>query len=298
MVSPSAASEVAAPTLARPRRRGSAFLRAMRRNPLGVAGLAIIVLVALVALAAPLISPFGPTDQVARRLEAPSPPYLLGTDEFGRDILSRVIYGSRISLYVGLVSVSLALAAGGAVGMVAGYFGGRTDNLLMRLVDILFAIPSLVLAIVIAGLLGPSLTNAMIAIGIVYAPIYARLVRGEVLAVRNHLYIESARATGVGDLGLIARHILPNITAPLIVQTTLLLSTAILAEAALSFLGLGTQPPEPSWGTMLGSGRRYMELTPWVAIAPGIAIVITVLGFNLLGDGLRDALDPRLRGSE
>jgi ABC-type methionine transport system permease subunit len=163
---------------------------------------------------------------------------------------------------------------------------------------ILFAIPSLVLAIVIAGLLGPNLTNAMIAIGIVYAPIYARLVRGEVLAVRNHLYIESARATGVGDLGLVGRHILPNIMAPLIVQTTLLLSTAILAEAALSFLGLGTQPPDPSWGTMLGSGRRYMELTPWVAIAPGIAIVITVLGFNLLGDGLRDALDPRLRGSE
>lgn len=298
MVSSSAASEAATQAMARPRRRSSAFLRAMRRNPLGVTGLVIIAIVALVAITAPLISPYGPTDQVARRLEVPGPEHLLGTDEFGRDILSRVIYGSRISLYVGLVSVSLALVVGGAVGMVAGYFGGRTDNLLMRLVDILFAIPSLVLAIVIAGLLGPSLTNAMIAIGIVYAPIYARLVRGEVLAVRNHLYIESARAIGVGDLGLIMRHILPNITAPLIVQTTLLLSTAILAEASLSFLGLGTQPPEPSWGTMLGSGRRYMELTPWVAIAPGIAIVITVLGFNLLGDGLRDALDPRLRGSE
>jgi peptide/nickel transport system permease protein len=298
MVSSSAASEAAARALAPRRRRSSSFLRALRRNPLGLAGLAIIAFVALVALFAPLIAPHGPTEQVARRLQEPGPDYLLGTDEFGRDILSRVIFGSRISLYVGFVSVGLALITGGTLGMLAGYLGGRVDTGLMRLVDILFAIPSLVLAIVIAGLLGPSLTNAMIAIGIVYAPIYARLVRGEVLAVRNHLYIESARATGVGDMGMVARHILPNIMAPLIIQTTLLLSTAILAEAALSFLGLGTQPPDPSWGTMLGSGRRYMELTPWVAIAPGIAIVITVLGFNLLGDGLRDALDPRLRGSE
>lgn len=280
------------------RRRDLAFLRSLRRNPLGIAGLTIIILVTLLAILAPLLSPHGPTEQVARRLLEPSSDYLLGTDEFGRDIFSRVIYGSRISLYVGLISVSLALVSGGVLGLIAGYAGGRIDTLLMRLVDILFAIPSLVLAIVIAGLLGPSLTNAMIAIGIVYAPIYARLVRGEVLTVRNQLYIESARASGVGDLGMVVRHILPNITATLIVQTTLLLSTAILAEAALSFLGLGTQPPDPSWGTMLGSGRRYMELTPWVAIAPGIAIVITVLGFNLLGDGLRDALDPRLRGSE
>jgi peptide/nickel transport system permease protein len=280
------------------RRRAAAILRALRHNPLGLAGLLTIALVALVAILAPLLSPYGPTDQVANRLEEPSGEYLLGTDEFGRDILSRVIFGSRISLYVGVVSVGLALISGGAVGLVAGYFGRRTDTLLMRLVDILFAIPSLVLAIVIAGLLGPSLTNAMIAIGIVYAPIYARLVRGEVLAVRNQPYIEAAHAVGLGHGRLILRHILPNITAPLIIQTTLLLSTAILSEASLSFLGLGTQPPDPSWGTMLGSGRRYMELTPWVAIAPGLAIVTTVLGFNLLGDGLRDALDPRLRGSE
>jgi peptide/nickel transport system permease protein len=280
------------------RRRDLAFLRSLRRNPLGIAGLIIIILVVLLAIFAPILSPHGPTEQVARRLLEPSNDYILGTDEFGRDIFSRVIFGSRISLYVGLISVSLALVSGGVLGLIAGYAGGRIDNLLMRFVDILFAIPSLVLAIVIAGLLGPSLTNAMIAIGIVYAPIYARLVRGEVLTVRNQLYIESARASGVSNLGMVVRHILPNITATLIVQTTLLLSTAILAEAALSFLGLGTQPPDPSWGTMLGSGRRFMELTPWVAIAPGIAIVITVLGFNLLGDGLRDALDPRLRGSE
>lgn len=259
--------------------------------------MAIIALVVLAALLAPVISPYSPTAQVSRRLLEPGAQYLLGTDEFGRDIFSRVIHGSRISLYVGAVSVSLALAFGGALGLIAGYVGGRVDTLLMRLVDMLFAIPSLVLAIVIAGLLGPSLTNAMIAIGIVYAPIYARLVRGEMLAVRNYAYIEAARAVGVRPVGLIVRHFLPNIAAPLIVQTSLLLSTAILAEAALSFLGLGAQPPDPSWGAMLGSGRRFMELTPWVAIAPGIAIVITVLGFNLLGDGLRDALDPRLRGS-
>jgi peptide/nickel transport system permease protein len=283
---------------AAPRRRSSAVWRSLRRNPLGMTGIVIIVLVALVAVFAAQLADFGPTEQISKRLLEPGGPHVLGTDEFGRDILSRIIYGTRISLYVGLVSVSLALALGGSVGLMAGFLGGIVDDLVMRLVDILFAIPSLVLAIVIAGMLGPTLTNAMIAIGIVYAPIYARLVRGEVLAVRNLLYVESAHATGVGPFGIVFRHILPNITAPLIVQTSLLLSTAILAEASLSFLGLGTQPPDPSWGTMLGSGRKFMELTPWVAIAPGIAIVITVLGFNLLGDGLRDALDPRLRGSE
>lgn len=297
MTSPSAITDARTGSLLLQRRRTSPLIAAFRRNTPGLVGLAIIALVVLAALLAPVISPYSPTAQVSRRLLEPSAQYLLGTDEFGRDIFSRVIYGSRISLYVGAVSVSLALAFGGALGLISGYLGGRVDTLLMRLVDMLFAIPSLVLAIVIAGLLGPSLTNAMIAIGIVYAPIYARLVRGEMLAVRNYAYIEAARAVGVRPVGMIIRHFLPNIAAPLIVQTSLLLSTAILAEAALSFLGLGAQPPTPSWGAMLGSGRRFMELTPWVAIAPGIAIVITVLGFNLLGDGLRDALDPRLRGS-
>ncbi|MFQ3630775.1 ABC transporter permease [Roseiflexus sp.] len=297
MTSPSAITDARAGSLPLMRRRTRPLIAALRRNVPGLVGLAIVALVVLAALLAPIISPYSPTAQVSRRLLEPGAQYLLGTDEFGRDIFSRVIYGSRISLYVGAVSVSLALACGGALGLIAGYVGGRVDTLLMRLVDMLFAIPSLVLAIVIAGLLGPSLTNAMIAIGIVYAPIYARLVRGEMLAVRNYAYIEAAHAVGVRPVGLIFRHFLPNIAAPLIVQTSLLLSTAILAEAALSFLGLGAQPPDPSWGAMLGSGRRFMELTPWVAIAPGIAIVITVLGFNLLGDGLRDALDPRLRGS-
>ena len=297
MTSPSAITDTHTGNPAIRHRRILSFIAALSRNTPGFVGLVITAFVVLTAILAPIISPYSPTAQVSRRLLEPGAQYLLGTDEFGRDILSRVIYGSRISLYVGAVSVGLSLVFGSTMGLIAGYVGGRVDTLLMRLIDMLFAIPSLVLAIVIAGLLGPSLTNAMIAIGIVYAPIYTRLVRGEMLVVRNYAYIEAARAVGVDHVGLILRHFLPNIAAPLIIQTSLLLSTAILAEAALSFLGLGAQPPDPSWGAMLGSGRRFMELTPWVAIAPGIAIVITVLGFNLLGDGLRDALDPRLRGN-
>jgi peptide/nickel transport system permease protein len=271
--------------------------RILRGNPIGLTGLVIVLLVVIVALVAPVVSPYAPTSQLGRRLQLPSNQFLLGTDEFGRDILSRIIYGTQISLYVGAISVGMALLIGGLIGLVSGYFGGLLDNLLMRLIDIVFSIPSLILAIAIAGLLGPSLRNAMIAIGIVYAPTYARLVRAAVLTVKNLPYIEAATVIGSTTRNTIARHLLPNITPPMIVQTSLLLSTAILSEAALSFLGLGTQPPDPSWGTMLGSGRKFMELSPWVAIAPGIAIVITVLGFNFLGDGLRDALDPRLRGS-
>ncbi len=272
-------------------------LRTLRHNPIGLMGLIIVLVVMIIALIAPLISPYTPTAQLGRRLQLPSDRFFLGTDEFGRDILSRIIYGARISLYVGAISVGMALLIGGLIGLVSGFFGGLLDNLLMRLIDIVFSIPSLILAIVIAGLLGPNLRNAMIAIGIVYAPTYARLVRATVLTVKNLPYIEAATVIGSTTWNTITRHLLPNITPPMIVQTSLLLSTAILAEAALSFLGLGTQPPDPSWGTMLGSGRKFMELAPWVAVAPGIAIVITVLGFNFLGDGLRDALDPRLRGS-
>ena len=277
--------------------RGSTMLKTLRRNPIGLMGLIIVLLVVVVALIAPLISPYSPTTQLGRRLLLPNNRFFFGTDEFGRDILSRIIYGTRISLYVGAISVGLALLIGGLIGLVSGYFGGLLDNVLMRLVDIVFAIPSLILAIAIAGLLGPSLRNAMIAIGIVYAPTYARLVRAAVLSIKNLPYIEAATLIGGTTWHTITRHLIPNIMPPLIVQTSLLLSTAILSEASLSFLGLGTQPPDPSWGTMLGSGRKFMELSPWVAIAPGIAIVITVLGFNFLGDGLRDALDPRLRGS-
>jgi peptide/nickel transport system permease protein len=259
-------------------------------------GAGIILFVVLVAVFAGAIAPDDPTAQIARRLQPPSAEHLLGTDEFGRDQFSRLVYGSRISLYVGILSVALALATGATLGIVAGYYGGTVDNLVMRVIDSVFAFPSLLLAIAITGILGPSLTNAMLAIGIVSAPTYARLGRGAVLSATANEFVTAARALGASDRRIILRHVLPNVLAPLIVQTSLSFSTAILAEASLSFLGLGTQPPDPSWGTMLGAGRRYMEGAPWVAVFPGVAITVTVLGFNLLGDGLRDALDPRLRG--
>jgi peptide/nickel transport system permease protein len=270
--------------------------RAVRRYPIGFLGAAIVLLVLLLAVTADVITPYDPAWQVDERLMPPNADYVLGLDEFGRDVYSRIIYGARISLYVGMVSVvCIALPIGVTLGVVAGYFRGWVDNLVSRVVDVMFAFPSIILAIVIVGILGPSLTNAMVAIGIVYAPTFARVARGSTLAVANLDYVMASRTIGARHGRIIFRRILPNIAAPLIVQTTLALSTAILAEAALSFLGLGTQPPTPSWGTMLGTGRRYMELAPWVAIYPGVAIMIAVLGFNLAGDGLRDALDPRLR---
>ena len=277
------------PTLAR--QVGQFF----RQNRIGAIGVVVIILVILVAIAAPIISPYKPTSQDAKRLLPPSAQYYLGTDELGRDVFSRIVYGSRISLQVGIIAVTIALALGATIGVLSGYIGGTFDNLLMRLVDIMFSIPSLVLAIVIAGLLGSSITNAMIAIGITYAPAFARVTRGSVLSVKNEVYLEAARVVGGRDLHIIWHYILPNIIAPVIVLTTLQMSTAILTEAALSFLGLGTQPPDPSWGVMLSNGRKFMESAPWVAVFPGLAIVVAVLGFNFLGDGLRDALDPRLR---
>jgi peptide/nickel transport system permease protein len=265
------------------------------RNPIGLVGAAIVLLTVLVALLAPVISPFPPSAQGFGRLMPPSAAHWMGTDELGRDQLSRIIYGARVSLQVGAVSVALALVAGACVGVLAGFYRGWLDDWLMRGVDIVFAFPGLVLAIVIAGLLGPSRTNAMIAIGILYAPAFARVIRGSVLAVMADSYIEAARVVGASDARMMLRHLLPNIMAPIIVLTTIYLSTAILSEAALSFLGLGTQPPEPSWGGMLNAARRFMELAPWLAIFPGGAIMLVVLGFNFLGDGLRDILDPRIR---
>lgn len=270
-------------------------MRLIRRNPIGTIGAVIILIVLIVAVAAPLIAPHSPTAQDGRRLQPPSATYPLGTDELGRDVFSRIVYGARISLYVGIIAVSIALVLGGTVGLLSGWLGGMFDSTMMRGVDMLFAFPGIVLAIVIAGLLGPSITNAMIAIGIIYAPAYARVTRGAVLQVKNEQYIEAAHTVGGAPTHILGRHVMPNIMPPLIVLTTLSMSTAILTEAALSFLGLGTQPPDPSWGTMLSNGRRFMEIAPWVAIFPGLAIMIAVLGFNFLGDGLRDALDPRLR---
>ncbi len=290
-------------TLAIPRARAATrrlqkgrMWRPIQRYPIGFLGAAIVVLVVVLAISADLITPYDPVWQIDERLTPPNADYILGLDEFGRDVFSRIIYGARVSLYAGIVSViAIALPIGSVLGVLAGYFRGWIDTLLSRLVDIMFAFPALLLAITIVGVLGPSLTNTMIAIGIVYAPTFARIARGSTLGVANLDYITASRTIGAGSQRIIVRHVLPNIAAPLIVQTTLALSTAILIEATLSFLGLGTQPPMPSWGTMLGTGRRYMELAPWVAIYPGVAIMIAVLGFNLAGDGLRDALDPRLR---
>jgi len=265
------------------------------RNPIGIIGAVIVLATIVVALAAPLIAPYEADDSRADRLLGPSRVNLLGTDELGRDTFSRIVYGAQASLQVSLIAVIVALLVGGALGLLSAYYGGWVDGWTMRLVDILFAFPGLVLAIVIAGLLGPSRNNAMIAIGVAYAPAFARVIRGSVLSVMNEPYLESGRVAGAGAARLITRHILPNIIAPTIVLTTVYLSSAVLAEAGLSFLGLGTQPPDPSWGGMLNAARSYMEIAPWMAIAPGLAIMFIVLGLNFLGDGLRDILDPRLR---
>ena len=277
------------------RGRATEVLSHLTHNPIGLVGLALVLLFVLLAIAAPLVAPFDPIAQPAKRLLTPGSPYLFGTDEFGRDVLSRIIFGSRISLEVGIISVGIALLVGGTVGLVSGYYLGLVDSLVQRLVDIMFAFPSIILIIAISGVVGPSITTAMLAIGIVYAPIFARIARGPTLAVMQQQYVEGARAVGAEQWRIMLFYVLPNIAAPLIIQATLSFSTAILSEATLSFLGLGTQPPDPSWGTMLSSGRKYMELAPWVAIFPGIAIALAVLGLNMLGDGLRDALDPRLR---
>jgi peptide/nickel transport system permease protein len=265
------------------------------RNPIGIVGAVIVLLTIVIAIFAPLIAPFDPDAQKSKRLLGPSWTNLMGTDELGRDTFSRIVFGARVSLQVGIIAVVIALAIGGILGVAAGFFSGRLDTWLMRVVDIMFAFPGLVLAIVIAGLLGASRTNAMIAIGVIYAPAFARVVRGAVLTVMSEQYMEACRVMGAPSFRLIRLHVLPNIMAPLIVMTTVYLSSAILSEAALSFLGLGTQPPEPSWGGMLSTARSFMEISPWMAIFPGFAIMLVVLGFNFLGDGLRDVLDPRLQ---
>jgi peptide/nickel transport system permease protein len=257
-------------------------MRLVLRNPIGALGGLIVVVVIVTA-------------QLARPLEPPSGTYPLGVDELGRDVLSRVVHGARVSLYVGIVSVAIALVSGSILGLLAGYYGGKIDMAIMRLMDILFGLPAIVLAIAITSVLGPSLNSVLVAIGIVYAPQFARVARAPTLSLRERDFVTAARAVGAGDMWLVSRHILPNMTAPIVVQATVAFSTAILTEATLSYLGLGTQPPTPSWGTMLNAGKQVLLLAPWTSIFPGLAIALTVLGFNLLGDGLRDALDPRLR---
>jgi peptide/nickel transport system permease protein len=272
-----------------------AWLRLRRRHG-ALVGLAVVVLFIVLAVFAPWIAPQDPiAASWAAIRKAPSAQYWLGTDEIGRDVLSRVIWGTRASLLAGVVSVSISLLIGVPLGMAAGFLGGAVDAIISRITDAFLACPFLILAIALAAFLGPSLTNAMIAIGVSAAPIFVRLARGQVLSVKVEDYVEAARAVGNSPLRIALRHILPNITAPLIVQATLAIAAAVIAEASLSFLGLGQQPPAPSWGSMLNTAKNYIDNSPWMAISPGVAIFLLVLSFNLLGDGLRDALDPRQR---
>ena len=268
----------------------------LRRSHTALFGLSIACLVLLVAALADVIAPYGYADMhPGEMLQEPSRKYLLGTDQMGRDVLSRVIYGARISIYVGVVSTLFGALMGIPLGVVAAYYGGIIDNAIMRLIDIWVAFPNILLALVISVILGPSVTNVVIALAIVRVPTQARVVRGTALSVKENDYVQAARAVGAQDHRLLLRHILPNCMAPVIVLGTLEVATAIIVEAGLSFLGFGTQPPTPSWGSDLRANVVFIEDNPWIAIFPGLAIFITVLGFNLFGDGLRDALDPRLK---
>lgn len=273
------------------------LLRSLLRNPLGLLGLVLSLLVILAALLAPL-APYSPVEQdIPSRLQGPTVAHLIGTDQFGRDLLSRIFYGYRSSLSVAFSSVLLALLIGAGLGITAAYYGGWYDRLAMRLMDVFLAFPIILLAIGIIAILGPNLWNTAIAIGVVYTPIFARLARGPALVLRNIEYVQAAQALGAKHSRVLLRHILPNLFSVLLVQTTLSLSTAILVESSLSFLGLGTQPPTPSLGQMLSEGRPYLTLSPWTSLFSGLAILLASLGFNLLGDSLRDALDPRLRSA-
>lgn len=259
-------------------------------------GLLVAVVVILMGLAADMVSPYNPNSlQPAGILAPPSTRHPFGTDHLARDVLSRTIYGARVAVLAGVVSVGFANVMGVTVGLLAGYWGGWFDDVLMRLVDTLWSFPTLVLALAIAASLGPGLTNAMMAVGIVFTPAFARLVRGQALSVRERDFVIAARALGAKPLRIMLLHIWPNVTAPIIVQSSLMIGQAIIVEAALSFLGLGVEPPSASWGSMLRSAYQYMDRAPWLSFFPGAAIFVTVLGFNLLGDGLRVALDPRLR---
>jgi peptide/nickel transport system permease protein len=259
-------------------------------------GAIILALATLVAVVGPLLSPYDPTDgNLSTRLLAPSARFPLGTDGLGRDILSRLLYGARVAFQVGLISVSIAGFVGITIGLIAGFYGRGVDALLMSVVDVLLAFPYLLLALLIVTGLGPGLTNAMIAVGIVYVPIYVRLVRATVLSVKARDYVVAARALGASNRRIMVRHVLANSLAPIIVQASLTFGSAIVGAATLSFLGLGAQPPTPEWGAMLSDGREYMRPAPWVATFPGLAILLVAIGCNLLGDGLRDSLDPRLK---
>jgi peptide/nickel transport system permease protein len=263
-------------------------------NKLAVVGLIVLTILIFVGIFGEAIAPYGVNDiDIENRLAGPSADHWFGTDNLGRDTFSRILIAARVSLQVGFIAVGFAVVVGVPIGLVAGYYRGSVDSVLMRMMDVLFSFPAILLAIAILAVLGPGIGNAMIAIGLVYTPIFARITRGSVLVVSEEVYIRAARSLGAGDRRIIFRHILPNVMAPIIVQTTLSLAFAILSEAALSYLGLGVQPPNPAWGRMLADGQDYFQQNPWMGIFPGLAILVTVMAFNFVGDGLRDALDPK-----
>ena len=266
------------------------------RNPVAMAGGAVVILLIVVAIVAPYLAPYDPVHQdLANSLAGPSMKHLAGTDVHGRDIFSRIIYGTRISLRIGFLGMLLGCVVGVILGLVAGYYGGWADTIIMRLMDVQLAFPGLLVAICIIAIIGPGLENVIVAVGIFSVPLFARVTRGQVLSLKEQDFIAAARMMGAQDGRIMLNHLLPNAAAPLLVLCTLRIATAILTAASLSFLGLGAQPPIPEWGAMLSDGRAYLALAPHVATTPGLAILVTVLAFNLLGDGLRDALDPRLK---
>ena len=279
-----------------PKRRRPGLLRQVLGKGSGRIGMTIVVILVLVAAVGPAIVPADPYQMaVGERLRPPSSAHWFGTDEFGRDILARIVHGSRITLFIGLISVAIGLAVGTPLGLLAGYFGRRVDLVISVVTDIMLAFPNFLLALAIVSALGPSLRNAMIAVGIRTVPLFTRLVRASTIAVREREFVTAARAAGPRNVRILSRHIAPNIVAPIIVLASLEFPAAVLVAAGLSFLGLGAQPPSPEWGSMLVGGRLYLRSAPWAINVPGIAIMITVLGFNLLGNALRDTLDPRLR---
>ena len=268
-------------------------------NPLNILALALIAVFAFCAVLAPVLAPYDPLAQeLGQRLRPPSPEHWLGTDSLGRDIASRILYGARISLIIGVVVVASAGVVGTAIGLIAGYAGGLVDEALMRLTEVFLAFPALILAMAIAGALGPSLTNAIIAIAAVTWAVYARLTRGQILSLRRREFVEAARAIGASRTRIVVRHLLPNALAPLMIQASFDLGSSIIAAAGLSFIGFGAQPPTPEWGVMISEGRNYISTQPWLSLFPGLAILLAVGSFNLLGDGLRDAFDPRLSRSD
>jgi peptide/nickel transport system permease protein len=276
--------------------KGTSMIHMLRKSPTAVAGSVIVAIVVLSAVFAPWIAPYSPVDtDLYSRLKPPSLTHPLGTDELGRDVLSRIIWGARVSLKVGVISVSIGMILGVLLGLVGGYFGGVTEKTIFSFVDLLLSMPSLLLALAIVATLGPGITQVMVAVGISLVPAFARVARGSVLTVKEQNYVLGAKALGASHVDIMARYILPNIITPIIVLATLNCAFALIMEAALSFLGIGVQPPDPTWGSILSDGRMTIRTASWVSTFSGLAITVTVMGFNLLGDGLRDVLDPRMR---